>query len=101
MCGAVRTHKAMWLAIVKDIWDILRGTASKWLSDQASSISAALAFYCAFSLAPLLVIIVTVAGAIVGVETASGYIGEQLTALFGRTSAEVLLEAMRNSQTPR
>ncbi len=91
----------MLLAIVKDIWDILRGTAAKWLSDQASSISAALAFYCAFSLAPLLVIIVTVAGAIVGTETASGYIGEQLTALFGKTSAEVLIEAMRNSQTAR
>jgi len=50
----------------RSLWSILKGTTDNWLEDQASSISAALAFYCAFSLAPLLIISVTIAGWIVG-----------------------------------
>ena len=46
----------------RTLWGILKGTVENWLSDQASSISAALAFYCAFSIAPLLVIVVTFVG---------------------------------------
>jgi membrane protein len=83
----------------RGIWSILKGTTENWLEDQASSISAALAFYCAFSLAPLLIIIVAIAGWIVGGEVAYSYVGSQLTMLFGRQSAELVLEAMRGAQT--
>jgi membrane protein len=82
-----------------ELWRALEGTTMNWLADQASSISAALAFYCAFSLAPLLVIIVTVASWIVGGEAAQAYVGEQLTALFGSQSAQVILQAMRGAQS--
>ncbi len=67
-------------------------------SDDASTTGAALAFYCAFSLAPLLVILLTIAGAVVGAETAYGQVGEQLTALFGQSTAKVILDAVRSSQ---
>jgi membrane protein len=80
-------------------WQILRGTTENWLEDQASSISAALAFYCAFSLAPLLIIIVAIAGWIVGGEVAYSYVGSQLTMLFGAQSAKLILDAMRGAQS--
>jgi membrane protein len=83
----------------RTLWQILKGTTDNWLEDQASSISAALAFYCAFSLAPLLIIIVSIAGWIVGSELAYSYVGSQLTMLFGRQTAELILQAMRGSQT--
>lgn len=83
----------------RSLWQILKGTTENWLGDQASSISAALAFYCAFSLAPLLIIIVTIAGTIVGDEIAYSYVGSQLTLLFGASSAELIMEAMRSAQT--
>jgi membrane protein len=83
----------------RTFWQILKGTTDNWLADQASSISAALAFYCAFSLAPLLVIIVTIAGWIVGDELASSYVGEQLTLLFGAQSAQLILGAMKGAQS--
>jgi membrane protein len=70
-----------------------------WSSDQAATIGAALAFYCAFSIAPLLVILLTTAGWVVGAEAAYGHLSEQLTALFGTATAQILLEAMRSSQT--
>jgi membrane protein len=83
----------------RTLWQILRGTTDNWLEDQASSISAALAFYCAFSLAPLLIIIVAITGRIVGSEVAYSYVGSQLTLLFGSQSAKLILDAMRGAQT--
>jgi len=83
----------------RTVWGILRGTVDNWLEDQASSISAALAFYCAFSLAPLMIIIVAIAGWIVGDEVAFSYLGSQLTMLFGDQSAKLILDAMKGSQS--
>jgi len=83
----------------RNLRQVLTGTMNNWLEDQASSISAALAFYCAFSLAPLLIIIVSIAGWIVGGDLAYSYVGNQLTLLFGRQSAELILAAMRGAQS--
>ena len=76
----------------------MKCAVSHWSSDQAATIGAALAFYCAFSIAPLLVILLTTAGWIVGAEAAYGHLSAQLTALFGKSTADILLEAMRSSQ---
>jgi len=83
----------------RTLWQVLRGTTDNWLEDQASSISAALAFYCAFSLAPLMIIIVAFAGWVVGDQVAYSYVGSQLTMLFGAPSAKLVLDAMRGAQT--
>jgi membrane protein len=71
---------------------------ASWVADRSSAAGAALAFYCAFSLAPLLIILVAVAGWIVGAEAAYGQLSDTLTQLFGHATAEVLLEAMKQSQ---
>jgi membrane protein len=78
---------------------LLKCAGTRWISDEAGTIGAALAFYCAFSLAPLLIILVTLAGWIAGEQAAYGHLSEQLTALFGKPTAEVLLQAMRGSQS--
>ena len=72
--------------------------ARHWLADNASTSGAALAFYCAFSLAPLLVILLTLAGWVVGAEAAYGQIRGQLTDLFGVETARTLIEAVKSSQ---
>ena len=69
-----------------------------WSEDRASTTGAALAFYCAFSLAPLLVILLTIVGWVVGAETAYGQLGSQLAALFGQATAKTLLAAVKSSQ---
>jgi membrane protein len=73
-------------------------TVKNWLGDQATSISAALAFYCAFSIAPLLVIVVTFMAWLVGAEVADAHIGAQLQLLFGQSTADMILQAMRSAQ---
>jgi membrane protein len=80
-------------------WPLIKCAVSHWSSDQAATIGAALAFYCAFSIAPLLVILLTTAGWIVGAEAAYGHLSTQLTALFGKSTANILLDAVRHSQT--
>ena len=77
---------------------LIARAAQYWSSDNASTVGAALAFYCAFSLAPLLVIISTVAGAVIGSAAAYGQIGYQLNDLFGPATAKILLGAVKSSQ---
>ncbi len=72
--------------------------ASNWISDNASTTGASLAFFCAFSIAPLLVIVLTIAGWIVGATAAYSQIGAQLQALFGPSTAAIILEAIKSSQ---
>jgi membrane protein len=83
----------------KRLWQVMKQAGVNWSLDEASSLGAALAFYCAFSLAPLLVIVVTIVGHIVGTQRAYGYVASELTALLGSGSAQLLLSAMRSSQT--
>ena len=75
-------------------WAIFKSTVNNWLSDQASSISAALAFYSAFSIAPMLVIAVAAIGWIVGAQAADTFIGQQLKLLFGESTAKMVVDAM-------
>ena len=69
-----------------------------WVADNASTTGASLAFFCAFSLAPLLVIVLTTAGWIVGATAAYSQIGAQLDGLFGPSTARILLGAIKSSQ---
>jgi membrane protein len=80
-------------------WLLLKCSARHWASDRATTLGAALAFYCAFSLAPLIIILVTLTGWIVGEEMATRQLQVQLTALFGAGTASTLMSAMQSSQT--
>lgn len=77
---------------------VVKCAARHWISDNATTAGASLAFFCAFSMAPLLVIVLTTAGWIVGAAAAHSQIGEQLSSLFGPSVAKILLDAIKNSQ---
>ncbi|MDP9082844.1 MAG: YihY/virulence factor BrkB family protein [Pseudomonadota bacterium] len=86
------------LVFVKKTISLARCAARHWSSNNASTSGAALAFFCAFSLAPLLVILLTLAGWIVGTAAAGTLIGAQLTSLFGPSTAKILLDAVNSSR---
>jgi membrane protein len=75
-------------AVVKEALPVTKETAQGWHADNISRLSAALAFYTTFSLAPALVIALAVASEIIGTEAAhseltrelSSYIGPKVTA---------------------
>jgi membrane protein len=99
MSAAVPTARRHSHTTARAPWPLIKCAVAHWSGDQAATIGAALAFYCAFSIAPLLVILLTTAGWIVGAEAAYGHLNSQLTALFGKSTAEILLQAVRHSQT--
>ena len=81
------------------VWSLLACAGRHWAGDRAATLGAALAFYCAFSLAPLLIILVTLTGWIVGAQTAEHQLAEQLRALFGPATAGVIMTAMDSAQS--
>jgi len=66
---------------------LVRDAALGWVEDRAPSMGAALAYYTLFSIAPLLLIVIAVAGAVFGAEAARGEIFEQLRGLLGPEGA--------------
>ncbi|HEV7610557.1 MAG TPA: YihY/virulence factor BrkB family protein [Steroidobacteraceae bacterium] len=97
--GAKKDKRWLFMSVLfrKSI-SVLACAGRYWNSDDASTIGAALAFYCAFSLAPLLVILLTLAGWVLGANAAYEQVGAQLNALFGASTATILLEAVKKSQ---
>jgi membrane protein len=86
------------MAFGKKTFSLATCAARYWNSDNASTTGAALAFFCAFSLAPLLVILLTIAGWIIGATAAYSEMTLQLDALFGPATAKILLSAVKSSQ---
>lgn len=80
-----------------NIWGLLRKTASAWMADRAMSMSAALAYYAVFSLAPLLIVAISIAGAIFGGEAARGAIKEQLEGSIGPEAARAVQEMIEGA----
>ena len=59
-------------------WHLLKTTLLEWNADNAAHLSAALAYYTFFSLAPILIITTAIAGAIFGQEAARGELVNQI-----------------------
>ena len=69
---------------------VLKETFSEWMNDQAPTLGAALAYYTVFSLAPLLIIAISIAGLAFGREAAQGEIFDQLRGLVGDASGQAM-----------
>lgn len=67
----------------KAAFSILKQTATEWIEDKAPMLGASLAYYTVFSLAPLLIISIAIAGFILGDEAARGRVYEELHGLIG------------------
>lgn len=77
----------------KSLWSLLKDTASEWVEDKAPRLGAALAYYTIFAIAPLLVIVIAVAGFVFGRQAAQGQIQEQIQGVVGEQGAKAI-EAM-------
>jgi membrane protein len=71
-------------------WVLLKQVFNAWLDDDVPSMGAALAYYTLFSLAPLLLIVISVAGLVFGQEAARGEIESQLRTLMGEPGANAV-----------
>ncbi|MQA42514.1 YihY/virulence factor BrkB family protein [Rugamonas aquatica] len=74
----------------RNLVSVLRCTVSEWLEHRASSKGAALAFYTLFSLAPVLVLVLAIAGWFYGPQAAQGQLFSELRGLIGAQGAEAV-----------
>lgn len=74
----------------KEIKNIARSAIGEWFDHRAASKGAALAFYTLFSIAPILVLVIAIAGLFYGRQAAQGEILAQLQGLVGAQSAQAI-----------
>jgi membrane protein len=81
----------------KSIWQFLKTTINEWIEAEPFQLAAALSYYTLFSLAPLLLIAIGVAGFVFGREAAQNQIVETLQGMIGQESAQTVQEMIQAS----
>ncbi len=85
---------------MKSVIEFLREVFNEWSEDKVPRLAAALAFYTLFSLAPLLIIVVAIAGMVFGEDAAAGALSNQIGDIVGESSAELIETAIANAGAP-
>jgi membrane protein len=82
------------------VWPLIKQSASAWVEDKAPSKGAALAYYTTFSMAPLLLIVISVAGLAFGEEAARGEILSELRGMLGDDGAHAVQGLIESVNKP-
>jgi len=82
-------------------WKLLKVTMVNFMSDKALSHGAAIAYYTVFAIAPILVIVIAVAGLLFGERAAQGAIASQLSDLMGDAGARGIEALIRSASNRR
>ena len=85
---------------MRKYFTLFKETYSEFSEDKAQRLAAALAYYTLFSIAPLLVIVIAVAGLLFGAEAARGQIINQLAALIGPEGAATVQTLLLGASDP-
>jgi membrane protein len=84
----------------KALWDLVKATFTQWSEDKPFQLAAALSYYTLFSLAPLLIITIAVAGLVFGREAAQNQIIGALQGFIGQESAQAIQGMIQSASTP-
>jgi membrane protein len=80
-----------------EIWKHVKDTVQSFINDEALSRGAAIAFYTVTSIAPVLLIVIAIAGLAFGRDAAQNAITAQLSSLMGQQTADVLQSAVASA----
>ncbi|MGE5262987.1 MAG: YihY/virulence factor BrkB family protein [Acidobacteriota bacterium] len=87
--------------MLRETLELFKDTVSNWNKDHAPRLGAALAYYTVFSLGPLLIIVIAIAGLVFGAEAAQGQIVGQMQGLVGEQGAAFIQAAIESASQPR
>src|SRR3984893_2034526 len=88
--GPLETLRPKRQAFVMSRWALTKGAAASWLNHKDAQMGAALAYYSIFSLGPLMIIAIAIAGLVFGQEAVRGEVGLQLMGLLGDAGAQAV-----------
>lgn len=83
-----------------DYYYLTRDSIKAWQEDYAASLGAAIAFYTAFSIAPLMIIIIAIAGFVWGEDAVRGELIQQLGGIVGNDAAAGIQALIRDADRP-
>jgi membrane protein len=84
----------------RQFFALLKLTFIQWSDDNALRMGAALAYYTLFSLAPLLVIAIAIAGVVFGAQAVQGQVTGQIQGLIGEDSAKAIQTMIQSAHKP-
>ncbi|MCY7362550.1 MAG: YihY/virulence factor BrkB family protein, partial [Ignavibacteria bacterium] len=87
---------------LKNIFPLLKETFDQFIDDKGFKMAAALSYYATFSIGPLLIIVISVAGFIFGEEAAKGELVKEIESLVGYDGAvliQTILKGAANKST--
>ena len=85
---------------IGQVWALVKATFSSWVGNYAPSMGAALAYYTLFSIAPLLLIVISTAGLVFGEQAVRGEIFDQLRGLMGDQGAQAIQSLLESVSQP-
>jgi membrane protein len=89
------------LVSLKGIVGLWKAAFVGWYNDNVPRMGASLSYYTLFSFAPILVIVIAIAGAVFGEQAVRGQIAQQLGGLVGETGAKAIQDLIRNAHQPK
>ena len=89
-------------SLVQNRWiQLARKSVAGWMEDEAPSKGAAIAYYAMFSMAPLLFLIISIAGLFFGADAVRGAVFGQVSDLMGENGAEAVQEMLAHVSEPK
>lgn len=85
---------------LKQLYTLAEKSVNAWIDDYAPSMGAAISYYTVFSIAPLLIIVIAVAGFVWGRDAVQGQIVTQLSGLIGRDGAMGIQALIQSANKP-
>ncbi|NUY79471.1 YihY/virulence factor BrkB family protein [Flavobacterium sp. MAH-1] len=83
---------------VTDIWKMLKCTFNDFLADRALKLSASLSYYTVFSMAPLLLLMISLFGYFFGRDAIQGHVFHEINGLIGAEAALQIQEVIKNME---
>lgn len=92
---AVSDQKPSWRALLRLVWNAMQA----WFDHGASSMGAAVAFYTIFSLAPLILVLIAIAGFVVGADVAQSAILLEFEELIGTNGTQAVRAIIKGANS--
>src|SRR5688572_6857595 len=82
---------------VSNVFSFLKEMYAEWTADNCFQLAAALSYYTLFSIAPMLIIVISVAGYFFGEDAINGEIQSQMGSLVGKDGAEAISKMIKSA----
>jgi membrane protein len=86
---------------LRSVWSIVKQSFAEWSADKGPRLGAALSYYTVFALAPLLLLVISVAGLAFGRAAVEGRIFGELAGILGPDAAKLVQAAVAKASHPR